>query len=441
VQERLLYGLAPATSVMRESASVELSVRHQTSTPRLRIMARQSILISGAGIAGPTLASWLLRQGFEPVLLERAPRFREGGYIIDFWGIGFDVAERMGLIPRLREAGYVNDRISFVGRNGGVRSSFGGAAIRRALGDRFLTIQRGDLAHAIYGTIEHRVETVFGDSVKAIEQTPDRVDVGFEHGGWRSFDLVVGADGLHSAVRAALFENHPSVERDLGYYVAVFVTRGYSRRDEHVYLSYAAPGRQISRFALRDDQTGFLFVFARVDGWPDPVHDTASQKRVILENFGHEPWVEWPEIKRHIELCENFYFDTVSQIELPSWSVGRAALVGDAAYCPSLLAGEGSAFAMAGAYILAGELQHAYGDHASAFASYERRFRPFVERKQRAARAFASSFAPKTSLGLVVRDVVLRLGAIPAIADLLMRRFVVDRFELPGYLPGPVGNH
>jgi 2-polyprenyl-6-methoxyphenol hydroxylase-like FAD-dependent oxidoreductase len=96
---------------------------------------------------------------------------------------------------------------------------------------------------------------------------------------------------------------------------------------------------------------------------------------------------------------------------------------------------------MAGAYILAGELQYAYGDHASAFASYERRFRPFVERKQRAARAFASSFAPKTSLGLVVRDVVLRLGAIPVIADLLMRRFVVDRFELPGYLPGPVGNH
>jgi 2-polyprenyl-6-methoxyphenol hydroxylase-like FAD-dependent oxidoreductase len=400
----------------------------------------KSILISGAGIAGPTLAYWLLRRGFEPVLLERAPRFREGGYVIDFWGIGYDVAERMGLIPRLREAGYVNDRISFVGRNGGLRSSFGGAALRRALGDRFLTIQRGDLAHAIYGTIEHRVETLFRDSVKTIEQTSDRADVCLEHGGWRSFDLVVGADGLHLAVRAALFQNSASFERNLGYYVAVFVTRGYSKRDEHVYLSFAAPGRQISRFALREDQTGFLFVFVRTDALPDPAHDIASQKRVILKNFGHEPWVEWPEIKRHLETCEDLYFDTVTQIELPFWSVGRAALVGDAAYSPSLLAGEGAAFAMAWAYILAGELQNAQGDHASAFASYERRFRPFLERKQRSARAFASSFAPNSSLGLVVRDVVLRLGAIPPVADLLMRRFVVDRFELPGYLPCPAGN-
>jgi 2-polyprenyl-6-methoxyphenol hydroxylase-like FAD-dependent oxidoreductase len=403
-------------------------------------MASRSILISGAGIAGATLAFWLLRRGFEPVLLERAAQFREGGYIIDFWGIGFAVAERMGLIPRLREAGYVNDRVSFVGRNGGVRSSFGGAAIRRVLGDRFLTIRRGDLAHAIYGTIEHKVETVFGDGVKAVEQTPDRVDVLLERGGWRSFDLVVGADGLHSAVRAALFPNHASAERYLGYYVAVFVTRGYSRRDEHVYLSYASPGRQISRFALREDQTGFMFVFAQDDGLSDSLHDIASQKRVILENFGHELWVEWPEIKSHLESCVDLYFDAVSQIELPSWWVGRAALVGDAAYCPSLLAGEGSAFAMAGAYILAGELHQAPGDPASAFAAYERQFRPFIERRQRAARAFASSFTPRTSLGLVVRDIVLHCGAIPAVADLLMHRFVVDRFELPEYLPCPAGN-
>jgi 2-polyprenyl-6-methoxyphenol hydroxylase-like FAD-dependent oxidoreductase len=126
------------------------------------------------------------------------------------------------------------------------------------------------------------------------------------------------------------------------------------------------------------------------------------------------------------------YFDAVSQIERPAWSVGRAALVGDAAYCPSLLAGEGSAFAMAGAYILAGELQQCEGNPA-AFAAYERRFRPFIERKQKSARAFASSFAPKTRRGLCIRDLVLRVGAIPAVGDRLMRRFVLDQFELPEY--------
>jgi 2-polyprenyl-6-methoxyphenol hydroxylase-like FAD-dependent oxidoreductase len=393
----------------------------------------RSILISGAGIAGPTLAHWLLRRGFRPVLLERASRFREGGYVIDFWGLGLDVAQRMGLLARLREIGYLNDRITFVGASGGTRSTFGGAALRRALGDRFVTIQRGDLAHAIYETIEGKVEAVFGDSVQAIEQRPDGVDVVFAHGSPRSFDLVVGADGLHSSVRRAIFAD-ACPERYLGYYAAVFVTKDYSERNEHVYLSYAAPGRQISRFASRENQTGFFFVFARPLRFSEGSLSLADQKQALVDEFDREPWVEWPEIKRHLAACDNLYFDAVSQIELPAWSAGRVALIGDAAYCPSLLAGEGSAFGMAGAYILAGELQQADADPA-AFAAYERRFRSFIERKQKAARAFASSFAPKTRLGLVVRDLVLRVGALPAVADHLMRRFLVNQFELPEYAP------
>src|SRR5579872_2045294 len=167
-------------------------------------MSSRSVLISGAGIAGATIAHWLLKWGFEPVLLERAPRFREGGYVIDFWGGGFDVAERMALIPILREAGYNTDQVTFIRPNGRIRSSFGGAALRQALGDRFLNIQRGDLAHAIYRTIEGQLETIYGDSVKSIEQKSDRVDVAFDYGTSRSFDLVIGADGLHSGVRTAI---------------------------------------------------------------------------------------------------------------------------------------------------------------------------------------------------------------------------------------------
>ena len=147
--------------------------------------------------------------------------------------------------------------------------------------------------------------------------------------------------------------------------------------------------------------------------------------------FLREPWIEWPEIEKRLDACDDLYFDAVSQISLPRWSLGRSVLVGDAAYCPSLLAGEGAAFGMAGAYILARELERTDGDHTRAFAAYEHHFRPFIERKQKAARAFARSFAPRTSLGLFVRDQVLRLAAIPAIADFLMRRFVADRFVLP----------
>lgn len=169
-------------------------------------MAKKTVLISGIGIAGPTLAYWLWRRGFEPVLIERAPKLRAGGYVIDFWGVGFEVAERMELIPTLRDVGYMNDRIVFVRQDGRIRSAFGGNALRRTLGDRFLSIQRGDLARAIYETIKHETETVFGDEIIGMAQDADHVEVRFKRGTARSFDFVIGADGLHSPLRTGMFD-------------------------------------------------------------------------------------------------------------------------------------------------------------------------------------------------------------------------------------------
>jgi 2-polyprenyl-6-methoxyphenol hydroxylase-like FAD-dependent oxidoreductase len=230
-----------------------------------------------------------------------------------------------------------------------------------------------------------------------------------------------------------MFVPQVAVERYLGYYAAVFVARGYSRRSDRTYLSYAAPGRQISRFALRDDETGFLFVLRKKDRDRGFATDITAQKQALLDAFDGEKWEEWAEIRKLLEACGDLYFDAVAQVEIPAWSKGYVGLVGDAAYCPSLLAGEGAAFAVAGAYILAREMAVAQGDYAAAFMSYERRFRPFIERKQQSTRAFASSLTPATTLGLNVRDIVLKLTAIPFVADMLMRRFVTDRFSLPVY--------
>ncbi len=394
-------------------------------------MSRPTILVSGAGIAGPTLAYWLLRRGFAPILIERTPRFRESGYIIDFWGVGFVVAERMGLIPALREAGYIIERIAFVTEEGRLRSELGGNLLARSLGDRFLSIQRGDLASAIYHSIEHDVETIFGDSIAGLRPGAEGVEVTFERGSPRRFDLVIGADGLHSVVRAALFGPREKFERHLGYYAASFLASGYLKRDEHAYLNYAAPGRQVSRYALRENRTGFLLVFESQNKLSGVAHDLDAQKEILRHRFSREPWIEWSEIEKYLDACDDLYFDAVSQITLPCWSQGRIALVGDAAYCPSLLAGEGAAFAMAGAYILAAELERAGRDYARAFVDYESRFRSFIERKQKSARGFAASFVPKTSFGLFVRDQIIRLSAIPAVGDFLMRHFVADRFLLP----------
>ncbi|HUJ63708.1 MAG TPA: FAD-binding domain [Kofleriaceae bacterium] len=396
-------------------------------------MARPSVLISGAGIAGPTLAYWLVRRGFDPVIVERAPRFRAGGYILDFWGVGFAVAERMGLVATLRDIGYVIDRLRYVRADGHTSAELGADAVRRALGDRYLSVRRGDLARAIYELVEHDVETIYGDSIAALRDDATGVAVELEHGGTRRFDLVVGCDGLHSAVRTIAFGAHEAFEHYLGYFTASFATAGYPRADPHAYVSFTAPGRQISRYSLRDDLTAFFFVWT-----PDrrPIvepGDLATQRRLIAEAFAGDAWAECPEIFARLAACDELYFDAVSQIHVPQWSRGRIALLGDAAFCPSLLAGEGSSFAMAGAYILAGELERCGGDHHAAFARYERQYRPFVERKQQAARRFASTFAPASRLGLFARNQLLRLMNAPKLGDWMIRRLAADHHALPEY--------
>jgi 2-polyprenyl-6-methoxyphenol hydroxylase-like FAD-dependent oxidoreductase len=397
-------------------------------------VGQKSVLISGAGIAGPALAYWLRHRGFEPVLIEQAAHFRKGGYMIDFWGIGFDVAEPMNLIPQLRDIGYLIDCGKFVNHWGRMRSGFDAEILRRALGNRFFSLPRGDLAEAIFNIVADKIETLFGCSITAIREDPTGIDVQFEQGHARRFDLVAGCDGLHSAVRKLSWGPEKNFVNYLGYYCASFITTNYTHREERTYTSYAEPGRQISRYALRAGRTAFLFTFARKQMF-EQHPDLETAKAILRKTFEGDRWIEVPEILKRLETCDDLYFDSVSQVRMPAWSTGRIVLVGDAAYCPSLLAGEGAGFALAGAYLLGGELQRASGDHRAAFRAYEQRFRPFIERKQQSARQFASSFTPKTSLGLFVRDLVLCATSISFVSNWLMRRFVTDQFELPDY-PG-----
>ena len=213
------------------------------------------IAISGAGVAGPALAYWLLRTGHEPTLIEQAPHFRTGGYLIDFWGVGYTLAERMGILPQVLKAGYTVQEVRFVDAHGRRAGGFDTSAMRRMVGGRFTSLPRGDLAAQIYRTIEGRVEALFDNSITALDEHADGVRVDFTRGGQRDFDLVIGADGLHSTVRNITFGPQHQFERHLGYFVAAFEADGYRPRDELVYVSYGTPGRQISRFSLRGDRS------------------------------------------------------------------------------------------------------------------------------------------------------------------------------------------
>ena len=386
------------------------------------------VLIVGAGIAGPTLAYWLQRAGYEPTLLERSPELRRGGYLIDFWGAGFDVAERMGIAAEVARRGYQLREVRQVDDDGHRITAFDPELFVRGTGGRYVSIARSELANIVYGALGDRVETIFGDSVRALDDDGARVRVTFDSGATRDFDLVIGADGQHSQVRRLVFGPEERFEKYLGITVAAFELEGYRPRDELVAVMYTQVGHQVTRLSLRNDVTMFLFTF--VDDGSVANYDAAAQQAAIRERLTGATW-EIPAILERMGDAKTFYCDRVSQIRMPSWTRGRVALVGDAAACVSLLAGQGSALAMVEAYVLAAELAQARRSHVQAFQRYEQTLMPFLRSKQKAAVRLAPAFAPRTGMQLFLRNSILKLFNLPFVANLAMGNSLRDAIELP----------
>ena len=388
------------------------------------------ILVSGLGIAGPTLAYWLRKRGFRPVLLERAPAPRRGGYIIDFWGVGYDVADRMGLRPTLHREECHLDEVRLVNTDGRRVARLRAAVFGEATGGRYLSILRSKLARCIWDQVDGSVETIFGDSVIRIEEDANGTLVHFERSAPRRFSLVIGADGLHSNIRSLALGASDPVPHHLGCCTAACTAAAYPHRDERVYVSYAAPGIQAARYALPDGSSTIFFFFVHPDGRDIPHHDVPAQKAMVRDAFAGRGW-ECDQLVAEMDRTDDWYFDAVAQIRMPMWHRGRVGLVGDAAYCPSLLSGQGSALAMAGAYVLAYELARAAGDHAAAFTRYQDYFKPFIDSKQRAAENFTWWMAPKTRLGVHLRNFTTRLMDLPIVAATTVKRSFGDTVALP----------
>ncbi|HEX5280501.1 MAG TPA: FAD-binding domain [Micropepsaceae bacterium] len=391
-------------------------------------MSNRTVLISGLGIAGPTLAFWLKAGGFEPTLIERSPRLRTGGYVIDFWGLGYDIAERMRLRNDVERIGYHVREMRVVDDRGRRVSGFDVDVFRDLTKGRYVTLRRSELSRLLFEAAAS--EVMFGNEIVSLEDREDGVCVQFKHGRARQFDLVVGADGLHSQVRRLVFGSQHQFEKNLGYAFAAFEVTGYRPRDEDVYVMYSRLGRSLGRFTMRENRTLFLFVVATgTDALPETLD---GQKELLLALYGDDKW-ECRNILDELKGTRELYFDRASQIRMPSWSRGRVALVGDAAFCVSLLAGQGSALAMTSAYVLAGELAKADGRHDVAFREYEAFLRSYIETKQAGAARFGGALAPKTQWGLLFRNQVMNAFTIPGLARFAIGREIIDKLLLRDY--------
>ncbi|EAR24508.1 hypothetical protein A20C1_12792 [marine actinobacterium PHSC20C1] len=363
----------------------------------------------GAGISGLTVAGQLASNGWEVTLLEAAPERRTQGYMIDFFGPGFDAAEKIGLLDRLRKLHYPISEARFIRPNGRSRS-VGYGIVAANEGGKLLSLMRQDLELALFELLPDNVDLRFSSAVVAVEDRTDYVTAVLADGSRISGDVVVAADGIHSAVRHSVFGDQQSFERQLGMHTCAYT---FDSPRLHAMLGDALVStdvrdRMVGLYALRDGSVA-LFAAHRVDDPALPA-DSREAIREAYAGLGAD-------IDEALAKCpdpEKLYYDQVAQIELPVWSRGRVVFAGDACQAVSLLAGQGASLAIAGGVLLAEKLV-SDSEPSAAFAEYEEEWMPVVAEKQLAGRRAANGFLPHTAFQLWMRRAALAVIHTPVL--------------------------
>lgn len=378
-------------------------------------LSHLTVLISGASVAGPALALNLVRHGARVTVVEKAPDLRAGGFAVDFRGhVHRKVLTEMGIWDEIHARQTHMGRQVVVDADGSPKVDLPSEMMS---GD--VEIFRGELARIMYERTRDRVEYVFGDSIATLTDTPHGVDVTFEKSPARRFGLVIGADGLHSHTRSLVFGDESRSLRFLDHYVAGFGVPNDLGLDRTGRV-YSEPGRAIAlgNYDGDPDRAGALLVF-RSERLSYDRRDVDAQKRILAERFAGMGW-EGPSVLKALETADDLYFDAIAQIHVDRLTKGRVALLGDAGY-GATMGGMGTGVAIVGAYVLAGELALAGGDHRTAFAVYESRIRDFAKGCQKTSGNAGPFFAPPTERRIRSRNRMYRLLASRPLAAFFKR--------------------
>lgn len=395
------------------------------------------VLISGASIAGPVSAYWLARQGFEVTVVERAPALRKtGGHAIDLFGPAMDIAEKMGVADRVLNRATGTDHI-LARRPGATRvTHVDYRKLSAAISARHVEIMRDDLSQIFYDAGREHVEYLFGDEITAIA---DDGQVTFAHSPTRHFDVVIGADGLHSGVRQLVFGDDAGHTEFLGAYLSVVsVPKSLAREGEMTgWFDVDRSAMIYTADHLDDARAVFLFRPAAPFTYD---HRAADQHKAVLRTRFAGMSAEVDNWLAEVAATPAFYFDAIDQLQLDSWSRGRVTLVGDAGYCPGPAVGGSTSLAVVGAYVLAGELGRADCDHTAAFAAYEQVMRRPVLGARALAKTTAKTILPSSRLGLYALLLTGRLisllptpvtSAVAGLNDTGIRLY--DSIQVPDY--------
>ncbi|HEX5023863.1 MAG TPA: FAD-dependent monooxygenase [Agriterribacter sp.] len=388
-------------------------------------MSSKKVLISGAGIGGLTLACFLHKNGYQPVIIEKAASLRDGGYMIDFFSSGISVAEKMGIIDQLKTKNHASNIIIQQNEKGVKQFILNMSGFRASVKGKLFNFLRTDLSDVLYEKIKDHVEVRFSTSIESITQDDKQVIATFNNGKQETFDILVGADGLRSNVRSKIYPPEKVEESYLGYYVCALEHNVPINVNKGEVIAMLCPKRQIMTYDTGNGVSNSLFVF---QSGKQKQLTTAEEVEVLKAEFADFA-SPVPEIIDEAAKKEKLFFDPVTQIRIhDKWHKNRVVLIGDAAFCITLLSGQGSSMAMTAAYVLSEQLNKYEDNVTQAFESYERELRPMIETMQKKAVKNAATYIPSTRFNLWIRNLFAPLVFKKIFSPLLIKQLGANNY-------------